>query len=124
MNLRDLNQTQEAGKVHAGLVLLLFFFFPEIQQCADGLHMYRLSPCRVLWGSPWDIHMNPAQQRWFDVVRPQQLKTGLFGNGFYHQAPTNPGLCQHHQPNTWGRREQAPAPTESNNHIPAAHVWV
>lgn len=122
MNLRGLHQTQEAGKVHAGLVLLFFFIFQKFSSvqmdsiCPDSL------PAGSFGKAHGNIHMNPAQQSWFDVVRPQQLQIGLFGNGFYHQAPTDPGLCQHHQPKTWGRRKQAPAPTESNNHIPALTV--
>lgn len=117
MNLQDLNQTQEPGKVHTGLVLLFFFIFQKFSSgqmdsiCTDSLLAGFFEKAHG------NIHMNPAQQCWFDVVRPQQLKTGLFGNGFYHQEPTDPGLRQHHQPETWGRRELDPAATESNNHI-------
>lgn len=85
MNLQDLNQTQEAGKVHTGLVLLFFFFifqkFSSVQMdsiCTDS------PPAGFFETAHGNIHMNPAQQSWFDVVRPQQLKIGLFGNGFYH----------------------------------------
>lgn len=126
MNLQDLNKTQEAGKVHTGLVLLFFFVFQKFGsvQMDSICTPYDSLPAGSFGKARGNIHVIPAQQHWFDVVRPQQLKIGLFGNGFYHQAPTNPGLCQHHQPKTWGSREQAPAPTQSNNHIPAAHVWV
>lgn len=92
MNLRDLNQTQEAGKV---FLFGLVFFFAEIRQHPDGFHMYLLSPSRALWESSWHINMYPAQllqQPYPDVVCPQQLKGCLFGHGFCHRAPTNPGL--------------------------------
>lgn len=73
MNLWDLNQTQEAGKVHARLVLLFFFFifqkFGSVQM--DSMcPPYDSFPEGPFGKAHGNIHMNPAEQCWFDVVRP------------------------------------------------------
>lgn len=119
MNLYDLNQTQEVGKAHALLVLLFLQKLGTVQMgsiCtyslppgpfgkADGISTCILHSC---YSSPLLMQFAPKS---LDMV----LAT--------RRPPPLGCISTTWQPGTQGRRERAPAHSESSNQIPISHAW-
>lgn len=110
MNLRDLNQTQEAGKVHAGLVLLLFFFFQKFSSvqmdsiCTDSLPARSFGEVHGI--STWILHSS-AGLMWLD---PNSLKLVYLEMVFTTRHPPTLGCVSitSPTPGAGGNRLQLP----------------